>query len=205
MMKLRSKLLVAAAALAALAALFAPIEWANAGSPQALMCQGDVSGASTGARQIGGTGSAVPSQTLYTLNSNGCALIAQGDMGYFQSQGFVQNPSQTSAFLITGLLPSSGTTDIVGPTLPAGAYLQQIIVSDIVASTVTGGLAIGTTANGTDIVAALTTNANGVNFVTDANLKLRVFSATAPQVIHVAPVTSSNGANLNMTFVYGFF
>lgn len=200
------KLIVPAVALAfAIGALFSQLPRADAASPQAYMCQGDVSGASTGARTIGGTGSAVPSGTLYTLNSNGCTLVALGDVGYFQSQGYLQNSSYQSLFLATGALPASGTTDIVGPTLPPGAFLQQIIVNNTTASAVTGGLAFGTTANGTDIVAALTCGASCLTFVLDSAFSKRVFSTTAGQVIHVSPVTSSNSANLNITFIYGYF
>ena len=183
--------------------LLIPFKGANAA--QIYVCQGDVSGASTGARTIGGTSSAVPSGTLYVLNSQGCTLVTPGDLGYFQSQGYVQNAATNTSVLLTGLLPASGTTDIVGPTLPAGTYLQQIIVSNSTASAVTGGIAIGTTANATDIVTALTCAGNCLTFVTDATMLKRVFSTTAGQTIHVAPVTSSNGANLTISFIWGYF
>jgi hypothetical protein len=203
-MNIRNRLI---SGLAALALAFAPLAVAPAaaGTPQALMCQGDVSGASTGARTIGGTNSQVPSGTLYVLNSNGCALIAQADIGYFQSQGYVQNPSQNSAFLITGTLPASGTADIVGPVIPAGAYIQQIIWSNTTANAVTGGMSVGTTANGTDVVAAQALGANALTFTTDALLLKRVFSLTAATTLHFAPVTSSNSAALNITVVYAYF
>jgi hypothetical protein len=204
-MNVRKLTALFAGAALVLGALFSQLPRSEAASPQAYMCQGDVSGASTGSRQIGGTGSAVPSGTLYTLNSNGCALIALGDIGYFQSQGFLQNASYQSLFLATGSLPASGTTDIVGPTLPPGAFLQQIIVNNTTASAVTGGLAFGTTANGTDIVTALTCGASCLTFPADSAFLKRVFSTTAGQVIHVSPVTSSNSANLNITFIYGYF
>lgn len=202
-MKFARKLIALVAALAFVAPLV--LDRAEAASPQAYMCQGDVSGASTGARQIGGSGSAVPSATLYTLNSNGCALVAQADIGYFLSQGFLQNSSQTSVFLITGALPASGTADIVGPVIPAGAYIQQIIWSNTTANAVTGGMSVGTTANGTDVVAAQALAANAMTFTTDALLLKRVFSATAATTLHFAPVTSSNSANLNITVVYAYF
>lgn len=202
---MKSRLIALIAALALAITPFIQIEKAEAASPQALMCQGDVSGASTGARQIGGTGSQVPSGTLYTLNSNGCALIAQADIGYFQSQGYIQNSSQTSVFLLTGALPASGTTDIVGPVIPAGAYIQQIIWFNSTANAVTGGVSVGTTANGTDVVAAQAVGANAMTFTTDALLLKRVFSTTAATTLHFAPVTSSNSANLTVTVIYGYF
>lgn len=202
-MNIRKHLIAVAALALALGA--APFFQAEAASPQAYMCQGDVSGASTGARTIGGSGSAVPSGTLYTLNSGGCALIAQADIGYFLSQGFTQGSSQTSTFLITGALPASGTADIVGPVIPAGAYIQQIIWFNTTANAVTGGVSVGTTANGTDVVAAQAVGANALTFTTDALLLKRVFSTTAATTLHFAPVTSSNSANLSITVIYGYF
>jgi hypothetical protein len=166
----------------------------------ALMCQGDVSGATTGTRTIGGTGSAVPSGTLYTLNGQGCALVAQADIGYFQSQGFTQAASQNSILYTSGV--QTGTTDLVIGNLPANAYVQQIIIVNATANAVTGGVSIGSTANGTDIVAAA---ACAANCVANATIVKAAFSTTAATALHAAAVTAWNSANVTITVVYGFF
>lgn len=197
-MKLRH-LLVAAAALVAL--WTAPLQAA-----QVFMCQGDVSGASTGARTIGGTNSAVPSQTLYSLNSAGCALIQLADIGYFQSQGYTQNSSEQSIVFQTGV--QTGTTDLVVGALPAGAYLKSVLVNNLTANAVTGNISVGSTANGTDIVASLVCAANCVASAPGTTaLAKSVFTATggAATTIHAAAITSWNSANVNITVVYGYF
>lgn len=167
------------------------------------MCQGDVSGATTGTRTIGGTLSQVPSGTVYVLNGQGCALVASGDVGYFQSQGFTQGSNSFSAVYPVGV--ATGTTDFVVATLPAGTFIQQIIVANSVAAAVTGGISFGTTANGTDIVTALTCGSSCVTFVADSAMSKRVFSTTAQQAIHAAAVTAWNSTNCTITITYGYF
>lgn len=195
-MKMRH-LLFAAAAFVALCA--APVQAA-----QTLMCQGDVSGASTGARTIGGTGSAVPSQTLYSLNPAGCALIQLADIGYFQSQGYTQSSSQNSIVFNTGV--ATGTTNFAIGTLPAKAYIQQIIFSNSVAAAVTGGISIGTAANGTQIVAAQAVGASTDVAVAQAAILLPVPVTTGlASTLNMAAVTAWNSANVTVTVIYGYY
>ncbi|TAL43843.1 MAG: hypothetical protein EPN91_05660 [Salinibacterium sp.] len=187
---------------AALAAAFivaaAPVQAA-----QVYMCSPDVAGGVQGPRTWGGTLSPVPSGTIYVLNGQGCGLIAQGDVGYFASQGFTQASSQQSFLFTTGV--ATGTTDFVIGSVPAGAYIQQIIYSNAVAAAVTGGISIGTTANGTDVVAAQAVGSSALTFTTDALLLKRVFSTTAATPLHAAAVTAWNSTNVTITVVYGYF
>lgn len=192
---------LSALAVAALLAWTAPAKAAVV-----YMCQGDVSGASTGARTIGGTGSAVPSATLYTLNSAGCAVILQADVGFFQSQGFTQQSSDNTILFTTGV--ATGTTNFVIGVIPANAYIRNILFSNAAAAAVTGGISIGTTANGADVVAAQACAANCLTFTTDALLLKRVFPATQPsaaQTLNAAAVTAWNNANVTITVVYAYF
>lgn len=157
------------------------------------------------ARQVTNYASTASPQPTYNLNAKGCALIAQADIGYFLTQGFIITSSDNSVIFTTGALPASGTTDIVGPAIPPGAYIQMIVWQNTTANAVTGGMSIGTTANGTDVVAAQALAANALVFTTDALLLKRVFSATTATTLHFAPITSSNTANLTITIVYGYF
>lgn len=197
---MRFNRLLAGIAALAIAATLAPRD-ANAAA--AVMCQGDVSGASTGSRTIGGTTSQVPSGTIYVLNPSGCAIIAQGDVGYFQSQGFTYGNSIQPILFTTGVL--TGTTAVQLPSLPAGAYIREIIVDNSTANAVTGGIDIGTTSSGADVVSALTCAANCLTFVADSALLKRVFSKTAQQALFVLGHTAGNSANLNITLIYGYF
>lgn len=168
-----------------------------------VMCQGDVSGASTGSRTVVVTSSTASPQPIYTLGSGGCAYIALADIGFFQALGFTQPGLQSIVFNV-GV--ATGTTDFVVATMPANTYIREIIVSNSVAAAVTGGISFGTTANGTDIVAALAvaSTAQGA-FVTDALLLKRTFSLTAQQAIHAAAVTAWNSTNCTITIIYGFY
>lgn len=194
-----NRLLKFSFALAAAALTFA----APAHASSTWMCQGDVSGATTGSRTIGGTGSAVPSGSIYILNGQGCGLIAQGDVGYFLSQGYTQGTPFVTQTFTTGVL--SGTTSVqVIPSLPAGTFIREIIVDNTTANAVTGGIDIGKTSGAADIVSALTCAASCLTFVADSALLLRVFSKTAQQAVFVTGHTSGNSANLTLTFVLGY-
>jgi len=186
------------AIVAAFALWAAPVQAANIN-----MCSPDVAGGVQGPRTIGGALSPVPSGAVYTLNPQGCALIAQADVGYFASQGFTQASSQQSFLFTTGV--AAGTTDFVIGSIPAGAYIQQIIFSNAVAAAVTGGISIGTTANGTDVVAAQTCGSSCLTYTTDALTLKRVFSLTAATPLHAAAVTAWNSTNVTITVVYGYF
>jgi len=186
-------------AFAALGFLAAPVQAA-----QINMCSADVAGGVQGPRTIGGTGSPVPSGTVYILNGQGCGLIQLADVGYFQSQGFTQSSSQNSIVFNTGV--ATGTTDFVIGTLPAKAYIQQIIFSNSVAAAVTGGISIGSTANGTQIVAAQAVGASTDVAVAQAAILLPVPSTSAAATaLHMAAVTAWNSANVTVTVVFGYY
>lgn len=184
-------------ALGFVAALFAA---APADAAQQMLCSNVAN-----ARQVTNYASATVPQPTYNLNAKGCSLIAQADIGYFLTQGFIVQSTDNSIIFTTGALPASGTADIVGPVIPPGAYIQTIIWSNTTANAVTGGMSIGTTANGTDVVAAQALAANALVFTTDALLLKRVFSLTAATPLHFAPITSSNTSNITVTIVYGYF
>lgn len=156
-----------------------------------------------GSRTIGGTNSPVPSQTLYTLDSRGCTIVAQQDIGYFASQGFIQPGSLQSIVFTTGVL--TGTTAVQMPSLPPSSYIREIIVDNSTANAVTGGIDIGTTSGAADVVSALTCGANCLTFVADSALLKRVFSKTAQQALFVLGHTAGNSSNLNITVVIGYF
>jgi hypothetical protein len=190
-------------ALAAIAAL-AFVAPRPADAAQALLCQPDVSGASSGSRTVGGTLSPVPSGTVYVLNSFGCALIQQADIGYFLSQGYTQSSSESSIIFTTGV--AAGTTDFVIGTLPPKALIKQIVFSNAIAAAVTGGISIGTTANGTQVVAAQAVGASTDAAVASYAIVLPVpFTTGLGGALHMAAVTAWNGANVTVTVIYSFY
>jgi hypothetical protein len=202
MTALRKLISAAAVALAAVAlAVVAPPREAKAAAT--VLCSPSPM-EQLAARTIGGVGSQVPSQSLYTLNGQGCAVIQQADIGYFVSQGFTAGPPfGTNVLFTTGTW--TGTTSFQAGTLPPGTYIQQVIFANSTANAVTGGIAVGTTSGAADVVAAQSCGANCLVFVTDATLLKRVFSTTAAQPIFISPVTAGNNANVTVTVVYGYF
>ena len=111
----------------------------------------------------------------------------------------IDNVSPLSLFRGQALSITGANSSIV---LPANAYILGIQVENLTANAVTGGLKIGTTAGGVDVVAALTVGASAKTFVLDAALLLRFFSSTAPQTIYLDAVTAWNSAKLNVRVIY---
>lgn len=196
--------LVAALCLAALAP--APVlAAASVVNQQRNMCQGDVSGATTGTRTIGGTGSAVPSGTLYVLNGQGCAFIAVGDVGYFLSQGFTAGP-QTGMIQFAGLTSAASATTVQIGVLPAGAIIQSIVMAETAGAAITGGVALGTTASGTNIVTAQTLGANAATVLADTAVTKIITSSgtTLANPVFATCVTSCNAGSVTISIIYWF-
>ena len=96
------------------------------------------------------------------------------------------------------ILAVAANTTVV---IPAGYSILQIIVENTTANAITGGLKIGTTTGGTQVVVALAVAANSIQAILDATILKRVFSRTANQTLYVQAVTAWNSANLNIHFV----
>jgi len=192
-----------AAGLAALSLAYL-VPMAPAFAAAQVLCAPEVSGAVRAPRRVVNTASTASPQPSYNLNGAGCALIQQADLGFFLSQGYTVGPGQGTILFTTGV--AAGTTDFVIGTLPAKAYIQQIIFSNSVAAAVTGGVSIGTTANGTNIVAAQAVGASTDVATAQASILLPVPVTTglaAP--LHMAAVTAWNSANVTVTVIYGFY
>lgn len=203
---LKGLLAIVVAALVGVPLLLAPPKPVHAAA--SILCSPQIPGNAM-ARQIGGTLSSVPSGTVYTLNGQGCTVVQQQDVSYFLSQGFTAGPPfGTNVIFTTGV--ATGTTSFQIGQLPAGTYIQHIIANNTTANAVTGGIGIGSTSNGTDIVAPanFACAANCLAFVTDANLAKRVFSATTVTPIFATANGTSgswNSANVTLTVVFGYF
>lgn len=168
-----------------------------------IMCAPDPSNAAAGPRTFGGANSAVPSQTLYALNSAGCVYVVNGDVGYFRSQGFTEGPEHIKSITVTGVL--TGTTAVSLGSLPANAVIREILVLNTTTNAVTGGIDVGTTSGGADVVSALTCAASCFTFVADSALLKRMFSATVAQPLFANGHTAGNSANLTIEILYTLF
>jgi Protein of unknown function (DUF2793) len=85
--------------------------------------------------------------------------------------------------------------------VPAGWALDQIHFAETAGNAVTGGIKIGTTAGGTDVVAAQAVGANALDTIADANVLKKVFSRSSAQTLFVQAVTGWNAASVELSFV----
>jgi hypothetical protein len=83
-------------------------------------------------------------------------------------------------------------------TVPAGYMIESIAIRNTTANAVTGGIKIGTTSGGTDVVAAQAVGASALVVIADAAILLRYFSATADTTLYLQDVTAWNSASLEV-------
>lgn len=79
----------------------------------------------------------------------------------------------------------------------AGWAIDNIFVVNTTANAVTGGIRIGTTAGGTDVLGATAVGGNAVLDVNSTLLK-RLFSTGSETTLYVEAVTAWNSASLNI-------
>lgn len=194
LMRLRFLIMAWLVLLAFLVGFSAPADAASI-----VMCRGAAVATATGpARFV-----AASSGTAYSLDNNGCATFALADIGDAAAQGFAQSGPVRAIVFNVGV--ATGTTDFIIGNIPASAALTGIYWSNSVAAAVTGGVSLGTTANGVDIVAAQACASTCLTFTTDALTLKRVFSLTAATPIHAAAVTAWNSTNVTITMTYSYF
>lgn len=138
------------------------------------------------------------SGTTYTANNRGCALVSFTDAPSFLAQGFTYDPP----VIIINQMSATRTVQ-----LPAGATIRQIVVQETSGGAVTGGLKIGTTANGGDVATGLTCAGNCVLTVLDSSILKKSFSSTASQNLIFDTNTGSyaSGPRINVTIFYRYF
>jgi hypothetical protein len=88
-------------------------------------------------------------------------------------------------------------------TIPAGFGIDEVFWAEVAGNTITGGLDLGTTDGGADVLAAFAVVGNSMGMVgqgaTNPILK-SVFSLSVPQLIYVHAHTGWNNAVLNLYF-----
>jgi hypothetical protein len=173
--------------------LLAPVTPADAA--QIGMCRAAAAGAVAGP----GRWTAAASNTTYTVNNGGCILISPADLGDAQADGFLLRSQLFNAVAYR----FTAATSIV---IPAGTYIDRVIIQETSGGAVTGGLKIGTTSGGTDVAASITCAASCLTWVPDVSLSTRIFASTAPQTLFMGAVTNFNsGPQITVTVVYGLW
>jgi len=185
---------------AAIATCLAPAENAHA-AWGAVYCSPDPGVGAPGPKRV-----VNPVTTnAYVFNPQGCAFIANADIGFFLSQGYSSGPN-TQNITLVGI--TANTTTANSPILPAGAAIDQIIIGETAGNAVTGGVDIGTAASGAQIVSAVAVGANSLAAVAGSAVLLRVFGTgplPASQQIFFTCHTACNSASLNFSIFYHLF
>ena len=85
--------------------------------------------------------------------------------------------------------------------VPAGYGISSIYFDETAGNAITGGLDLGTTLAGTDVVNSFVITASLVGSVSQDLILLRWFSRTANTTIYVGAGSSWNSASLNLCVV----
>ena len=84
---------------------------------------------------------------------------------------------------------------VLTDVIPAGYRIKSIVVEETAGNAITGGLKIGTSAGGTQVVNG---QAVGANALVDCALGTVIFSISAAQTLYVEDVTSWNSASIDL-------
>lgn len=86
-------------------------------------------------------------------------------------------------------------------TIPASFYIEHIIVENTTANAVLGGIKIGTTNGGSDVVSVFLCPGNSLQHIPDSSINKRVFSLSSSQTLYIQAVTLWNSATLSIHFI----
>ena len=177
-------------------ALFGQVAAADAAS--VVLCPSARSQGGSSAGQI-----SIPNlSATYAADSAGCVVAnGVGDISIFRAAGYSEPGKHRTIIFTTGV--ATGTTSYIVATLPPSTYLEQLIFTNTTGNAA-GNVAFGTTAGGTDIVAAAACGANCLSRTTDALTLKTVFSTSSPQQIFMSS-SAWGSANMTVTVVYGYF
>lgn len=97
----------------------------------------------------------------------------------------------------------SAKTSAFTYVVPSGHYIQYLMVNETAGNSITGGLKVGTTSGGVDVVIALTVAGSSLQIVPDATLLKRLFSTSASQTLFFDAVTLWNSASIDVYIQLG--
>jgi hypothetical protein len=171
----------------------------------AFLCRAAPSVGTGGPARVVNTSSTASPQPSYTLNGDGCAVIAASDIGFFLSQGFFYGPNM---FVLQQQAMTATTTSTTSTiTLPAYGMILAVVLEETAGNAITGGVDIGDSGSATRFASAVALAANATVVVADSALT-RVFSnsgvVSADQIL-VACHTSCNSGSINISILYAYY
>lgn len=97
------------------------------------------------------------------------------------------------SYIETNTFAANGTF-----TVAPNASIESITIYNTTANAVTGGIKIGTTNGGTEVVASQAVNGNDILTISDASILKRIFSNSANTILYIQAVTGWNSASLRI-------
>jgi len=101
---------------------------------------------------------------------------------------------EMSAIVVAGVIANGALT----PDIPAGYVIRRVYLRNTTANAVTGGINIGTTSLGNDVVAALAVVGNAFALIPLTSVLKTAFSATASQTLFISAVGAWNSASVDV-------
>jgi len=191
--------------LAALLAL-APIPAQAAASLQvthAFICSPEVSVGTAGPRLITNTSSTASPQPSYQTNSQGCALVASADVGFFLSQGYTFGVNEGVQIQNAITATTTGTTSTI--VLPAYGFIKYIVIEETAGGSITGGVSVGDSGSATRFASAVAVSANANTVVVPTALTGSANTGVPAADTVLVAGTFAGGASLNVTVIFGYF
>jgi len=191
--------------LAALLAL-APIPAQAAASLQvthAFLCSPEVSVGTAGPRLITNTSSTASPQPSYQTNSQGCALVATPDVGFFLSQGYTFGVNEGVQIQNAITATTTGTTSTI--VLPAYGFIKYIVIEETAGGSITGGVSVGDSGSATRFASAVAVSANANTVVVPTALTGSANTGVPAADTVLVAGTFAGGASLNVTVIFGYF
>jgi hypothetical protein len=135
----------------------------------------------------------------YTADSNSSiTATAQQDIQDLIAAGCeVVNPSIVTVAQVTHLSTTASTANGAISILPANATITAIQFRETTGHAVTGGINIGTTPGGSDILSAVPVGAGKLVNVNEAALSLQWLSSSLDKQLYISAVSSWNSASVD--------
>jgi hypothetical protein len=92
----------------------------------------------------------------------------------------------------------TGATTLV---VPANMYILGIVVESINSNPIIGGIKIGTTIGGNDVVNGFPILGSTLTHVTDSSISKKIFSKTLETTLYIDAVTLFNNASVNVSLL----
>ena len=193
-------------ALAAGLALLAPSSAQAAASLQvthAFLCTPEVSVGTAGPRLITNTSSTASPQPSYQTNSQGCALVATPDVGFFLSQGYTFGVNEGVQIQNAITATTTGTTSTI--VLPAYGFIKYIVIEETAGGSITGGVSVGDSGSATRFASAVAVSANANTVIVPTALTGSANTGVPASDTVLVAGTFAGGASLNVTVIFGYF